>query len=134
MSGTAAKVGTAVQISVFVENRPGELAAIAAELGARGVNILALCLAEGIDHGYVRLVVDRPDEAAAVLTERRHMFFTREVRIVELEHQPGRLGELLGEWGRQGLNVEYAYTGVTTEGRPLVVVKVEPAGGGTPAR
>ncbi len=134
MSGRAAKVEPAVQISVFVENRPGELAAIAAELGARGINILALCLAEGIEHGYVRLVVDRPEEAVAVLTERRHMFFTREVGLVELEHQPGRLGERLGEWGRQGRNVEYAYTGVTAEGRPFVVVKLESPTEGAAAR
>lgn len=118
---------TAVQISVFVENRPGELASIASELGAQGVNILALCLAEGIDHGYVRLVVDRPETAVTVLTDRRHMFFTRAVHLVELEHQPGRLGELLEQWVRKGVNLEYAYTGVTPEGRPLVVVKTESA-------
>ncbi len=127
MSGTARTVETRVQISVFVENRPGQLAAIAAELGARGVNILALSLSEGLDHGYVRLLVDRPDEALAALSERRHLCFTREVRVVELEHQPGRLGELLSEWGREGLNVEYAYTGVTPAGRPLLVVNVERA-------
>ncbi|MCX7818824.1 MAG: ACT domain-containing protein [Kiritimatiellae bacterium] len=126
MSTTSTNVQTATQISVFVDNRPGSLAEVAAELGARGVNILALSLAEGLDHGYVRVVVDQPEVATAVLAERRHMFFTREVRLVELEHRPGRLGELLGEWGRAGLNVEYCYTGATPEGRPLVVVKVEP--------
>ena len=39
------------QLSVFLDDKPGMLAGVAELLGAHGVNILALSLAEGIGHG-----------------------------------------------------------------------------------
>jgi len=113
-----------VQVSVYVDNKPGALAEIVAALAARGINILALSLAEGIDHGYVRLLVDRPKEAVRVLSDTRHLFFTRDVLVARLPHQPGALASLLARWGAAGVNVEYAYSGIA-DGAAIVAAKVD---------
>ena len=117
---------TGTQISVFIENEPGTLARVAEQLGSHGINILALSLAEGIDHGYVRMVVDRPDAAVQVLRDARQLVFTRDVILLDIENRPGSFGEALARWVERKINIEYAYCAGNPDGaRGLVVVKVD---------
>ncbi len=51
------------QISIFSENRPGRLAAIAHALGEENINILAFSIAEANGFGVVRALVDHPQKA-----------------------------------------------------------------------
>ena len=51
------------QISIFSENRPGRLAAIAHALGEEKINILAFSIAEANGFGVVRALVDHPEKA-----------------------------------------------------------------------
>ena len=48
---------TVKQISVFVENKPGMLAALADVLNENGINMRALSLAETKDFGIIRLMI-----------------------------------------------------------------------------
>ena len=57
------------QLSVFLENKSGRLAEITEMLAEAKVNILALSIADSIDYGVLRLIVDQPDLAVAVLRE-----------------------------------------------------------------
>ena len=59
----------AVQISVFLENKSGRLAEVTHALAGAEVNIRALSLAETIDYGVLRLIVDRPKEAKTALAD-----------------------------------------------------------------
>src|SRR4029077_20799927 len=59
--GTPANVGggamrTETQLSVFLENRAGVLADVAADLARHGISIRALTVANLVDHSLVRLV------------------------------------------------------------------------------
>ena len=58
---------TVHQISLFLENKPGRLAAICRTLTESGVNIASLSLADTTDFGIVRLLVDRWETARDVL-------------------------------------------------------------------
>ena len=51
------------QISVFIENKSGGLAAITDELAAANINLRALSIAETSDFGVLRLIVDDVFEA-----------------------------------------------------------------------
>ena len=57
------------QISVFLENRPGQLSALAAALAERGVNLRALSIAETDRFGIARLITDSNETALAALHE-----------------------------------------------------------------
>ena len=57
------------QISIFVENRPGKLAAIAEVMEAQMINFLAFSIAEADGFGLVRAVVDDPQSAQKVMRE-----------------------------------------------------------------
>lgn len=114
------------QLSVFLDDTPGTLGRVACLLGDRGINILALTLAEGLEHGYVRMVVDRLEEAARLLDENGYLFFEREVLLLELANEPGALGRAATRWGEAGINLEYAYCAASPGlDRGLVVVKVD---------
>ncbi len=97
------------QISVFLEDRPGTLGRVCRLLGDAGVNIYALTLAEGIEHGYVRMVTDAPDRAMEVLRKEGHLFFEKEVLWLEIGNRPGGLGAVAELWGANGVNIEYCY-------------------------
>ena len=113
------------QISVFLDDRPGTLAEVAKLLGDRGVNILALSLAEGLGHGYVRMVVDKTDEALEVLKGAEELTMQREVLLLELNNAPGSLAAIAEKLSAADINIEYAYCAAGRNvDRGLVVVRV----------
>ena len=118
----SAKLGK--QLSVFVEDQPGTLAAVTNLLGKQGINIYALTLAEGLGHGYVRMVVDKHDEAMKVLRADDGLTMERDVVLLELSNQPGSLGRVAGTLAAAGVNVEYAYcAGGPSVDKGLAVVR-----------
>ncbi len=119
----SARVGT--QISVFLEDEPGMLAGVAELLGKHGINVYALSLAEGLGHGYVRMVVDKPDEAKRVLRAAEELIMERDVLLLELSNRPGSLAVVARHMADAGINLEYAYcAGGPSVDKGLVVVRV----------
>lgn len=97
------------QISVFIQNERGRLAAVARVLADEGINLKALSLADTADFGILRLITSEPDRAARIL--RQHNFTLRQddVIAIEVEDRPGGLADLLDILNREDINVEYMY-------------------------
>ncbi len=114
------------QISVFLDDRPGTLAQVCQLLGTQNINIHALTMAEGIDHGYLRIVVDQPADALPLLDQHDYLCFSKDVLLLEIGNQPGCLGALIQTWADQGINVEYTYcAGGPRVDRGLIVIRVD---------
>ena len=58
---------TVYQISVFLENRAGQLAEIAKILGDNGIDMRAISIAETTDYGVLRLIVDQPQKTLSLI-------------------------------------------------------------------
>lgn len=114
------------QLSVFLENRSGRLKAATGALADRGVNILALSLADTADFGILRLICSEPDAARAALRDAGFTVAVNEVLAVGVEDKPGGLDAILAVVEAAGLNLEYmyAFAGVTT-GRAALVFRFE---------
>lgn len=97
------------QISVFIENRTGRLETVTRLLGEAGINIRALSLADTSDFGILRLIVNQPEKAQAILREQGFTIKLTEVIAVEVPDVPGGLSRVLGLLGAGGINVEYMY-------------------------
>jgi hypothetical protein len=97
------------QISIFSENRPGRLAAIAGALRDAGINIFAFSIAEAGGFGVVRALVDRPEEAYQKLTGMGFRVSFTDVIGVKMRDAPGGLSEIASILGGAGINIEYAY-------------------------
>ncbi|MBR5015707.1 MAG: acetolactate synthase, partial [Clostridia bacterium] len=67
------------QISVFLENKPGELSGMTSLLADSNIDIRALSLAETSDFGIARLIVNDIRRAAMVLSEANFVASTSEV-------------------------------------------------------
>ena len=60
---------TTPQISVFLENKAGQLADITGILSQNQVNMRAINIAETTDYGVLRLIVDDAAKASSILLE-----------------------------------------------------------------
>ncbi len=97
------------QLSVFVENKKGRLAEILSCLADHSVDILALSLADTSEFGVLRLIVDQPEQAKALLRERGVIVKITEVLAVEMEHIPGGAAKILSLLSDGDVALEYMY-------------------------
>lgn len=114
------------QISVFLENKTGRLAAVTDVLAINGINIRALSIADTSDFGILRLIVDQPGKAYDALKAQDFTVSVTDVIGVEMPDQPGGLAKVLKELELAEINIEYLYAflGRGHDGA-LVVFKVE---------
>lgn len=97
------------QLSLFLENRPGQLRAPCRALADAGIDILTLSLADTAQFGILRLIVRDWERARAVLQAAGMVVNVTEVVPVALADRAGALAELLGHLEEAGLGVEYMY-------------------------
>ena len=97
------------QLSVFIENIPGRLAAATRILGQAGVNIRGYSIADTEDYGILRLLVDKEQLASEVLRANDFTVHTSEVLLARVPDQPGGLADTLDALAALEINVEYTY-------------------------
>lgn len=110
------------QISIFLENKPGQLSAVCRALADAGINIATLSLADTSDFGIVRLIVDDHEKAKDVLSSRGHVVNVREVIAVCVPDRPGGMAEVMQAVDAAGVNVEYSYAFAFHKGEKAVLV------------
>ena len=114
------------QLTVFVQNRQGALAAVTDTLAAHNINLRALSIAETEDFGILRLIVNDVDSAKQVLTEEGYLIKIVDVVGVKIGDAPGKLTAALGVLDKAGINMEYLYAFMArTEKHAYVVLRVE---------
>jgi hypothetical protein len=97
------------QISVFLENKKGRLFDVCDVLSKGKINIRALNVAESENFGILRMVVDKPAEAARLLKKKGFVANFTEIVAVEVGDKPGGLTAVLKVLNDNDLNVEYMY-------------------------
>lgn len=114
-----------MQISIFLENRPGTLSEVIDLLREHGINMLALSLSEGLDIGYLRIIVDDHPKAVEVLRRHGHLVIEREVALLAVANEPGGLASAVDVWAKAGINVEYAYSADDAQAdQSLIIARV----------
>ena len=114
------------QLSIFLENKSGRLAALSRSLAEQNINILALSLADTADFGILRLIVDDPEKGYAFLKKEGFAVRLTDVLAVRVPDRPGGLAEVLNAIHQRGLNVEYMYAFVRRRGDDaLVIVRMD---------
>ena len=97
------------QISVFVENKFGRLAAITNVLRDNDIDISALSLADTSEFGILRLIVDKPAEAVTALKAAGIMVKSTGVVAAAMDDKPGGLALLLNILTDENVSIEYMY-------------------------
>ena len=113
------------QISVFLENRAGQLAELTRLLADHGVDMRAISIAETADYGVVRIIADDSQKASAALLEHGAILSVTPVWAVEVPDQAGGLAGLLETLAANDISVEYMYSLFThREGMAYMVLRV----------
>jgi len=114
------------QLSVFLENKPGQMIGPCRLLAREGVDIRTLSLADTQQFGILRLIVSDWKSGAALLREAGYVVNVAEVVAVEVPDRPGGLASVLNTLDSAGISVEYLYSFVRTHGRSaLILFRVE---------
>ena len=110
------------QLTVYLENKPGELARVCKVLGRSEVNIVAISVVDTVDTGAVRIVVDNFTRAWKALEELKLLVHGRDVLAATLADEPGVLAEAATKLAEAGINIDYAYGSTHTDSKEAVCV------------
>ena len=83
------------QISVFLENRAGQLAEITSVLADNGVDLRAISIAETADYGVLRMIVDNAEKTTGILLNHGYILSMTPVLVMEVPDVPGGLAPVL---------------------------------------
>ena len=113
------------QISVFLENRTGQLAEITRLLAEKHIDIRAISIAETNDYGLVRLIVDDTFKASNILLAHGDIVSVTPVWAVEVPDRPSGLADLLAVLAEAKVAVEYMYSLFThKDGNAYMVLRI----------
>lgn len=97
------------QLTVFLGNEEGRLAAATRILANAGINMHALNIAETADYGILRIICDTPEAAKAALREAGYQASLTPVIAVSVANEVGALANLLEKFDQLHANIDYGY-------------------------
>ena len=113
------------QISVFLENRAGQLAEVTKLLADNHIDMRAISIAETKDYGVLRLIVDDTDKATEALLASGCILSKTPVTVVCVPDTAGGLAPVLATLAEGHLDVEYMYSLFThKEGKAYMVFRI----------
>ena len=110
------------QLSLFLENRPGRLAAPLEVVAAAGINLMTLSLADTAQFGILRLIVREWEKAKRLLEEAGWVVNLTEVVAVDVLDRPGGLANALRVLEGADLNIEYMYSFSLRRGDKAILI------------
>ena len=98
------------QISIFVENKQGRLAAIMDVLHGAQVDIRAFTIADTTDFGIVRIIVNDTEKALKSLKDGGFTAKVTQVIGFTIEDIPSAMYQVISALQEAQINIEYSYS------------------------
>ena len=113
------------QISVFLENRAGQLAEITAILAENHIDLRAISIAETSDYGVLRMIVDDAEKATGILLNHGYILSMTPVTVIAVPDAPGGLAPVLDILAEAHIDIEYMYSlFLHKDGRAYMVFRI----------
>ncbi|PKN70200.1 MAG: hypothetical protein CVU54_06225 [Deltaproteobacteria bacterium HGW-Deltaproteobacteria-12] len=110
------------QISVLLGNVPGSFAKLSHILDLEDISTKAMSAASTTENSMVRLVVNDPDRAAALLSSYNFNFEMTPVLAAEVPLHPGGINAILKPLSNADINIHYLYTTINRIGRETILI------------
>ena len=104
------------QITLYLQNRPGELARTIRAFAAANINIEGISVAETTDVSLVQLIVSKARAARQLLKKAGIPATEQKVAVLTLVNRPGTLAALASKLAKEKLNIHYLYATVAPPG------------------
>ena len=113
---------TTQQLSIFLENKPGQLVRVTQTLKEAQIDIRAMSLADTKDFGIVRMIVSDTDKAQEVMRENGFMSTITKVMCIAMDDHPGGLSKITELMAQAEVNIDYLYACITEIGKNAYIV------------
>jgi len=113
------------QLTVFLTNEQGRLAALCRTMADADINMHSLFIADTTDFGVVRICCDTPNAALAALKAAGYRASVTDVLAVEVPNEKGGLAKLLEFLDAEDVNVSYGYCFLADSQRAIDVLKID---------
>jgi hypothetical protein len=113
------------QISVFIENKKGALAACTRYIADNGINIRALSIADTQDFGILRIICDDPKQTDSILKNGGYITTVTDVLATEIADKPGSMATILEVLADAHVIVEYTYAFLAPDGHAYMIFRVD---------
>ena len=110
------------QISVLLDNVPGNLSRLTNILDKEDITAKALLAASAAELSTVRMVVNDPERAAAVLESFGFNYEITPVLAAEVPLHPGGMNAILKPISNADINIHNLYTTINRIGRETIVI------------
>lgn len=98
------------QLSVFLENRAGQLAQITGILAENHIDLRAINIADTADYGVLRMIASDNEKAAELLRGSGFILSLTPVVAVAVPDEPGALNCILQITANENIDIEYMYS------------------------
>jgi hypothetical protein len=99
----------AKQLTIFVENRPGRLSAVAKSLRESNTDVRAFTVQDRGDYGLVKLIVNNPNQAYLALANLGCACALKEIMAISVPDRVGNFEILTSALAKNEINVKDAY-------------------------
>ena len=114
------------QISIFLENKTGQLAEITGLLAENHINLGAISIAKTSDYGVLRIIADDAEKATSILLANGNILSMTPVTVVAVEDKPAGLSDLLTLLSKGNVPIEYMYSLFTHQnGKAYMVFRID---------
>ncbi len=114
------------QVTVFLENAEGRLAALTRTMADANVNMKALSIADTAEYGVVRIICTDPEAAIKALTDAEYRVMKTPVAAIAVSDVAGGLATLMTIFDEADVNVQYGYC-FSEANEAIAVMKISEA-------
>ena len=115
---------TLKQLSVFIPNKPGQLATFFELLMENNIYIRSMTVAETEDYGLLLLLVDQTEKCISILEENEILYSITNVIAIELSNNISDLYKISKALGANDINIEYLYFLVLDDHRNGIILRL----------
>jgi hypothetical protein len=109
------------QLSVFLEDKPGQLSIFIKLLMDNKIFIRALTVAKTPEYGLLLVLVDKPEKCITLLEENGYILSTSDVIAIKLNNHPDALYRIPKTLGDKNINIDYCYSTLVKDDSMLIV-------------
>lgn len=113
------------QLSVFIENKKGELTDITNILSTNKISLKAINLVDTTEFGILRLLVDDAESTKRILDDNGFSLTITDVFAISIDDHIGSFNEVLTVLSENDINIEYTYT-INSSKNGAFIFKVSP--------
>ncbi|MDO5329793.1 MAG: hypothetical protein Q4E88_06875 [Coriobacteriia bacterium] len=119
-------MNTIDQISVFLENREGQLSGLLGLLADNNIDIYALNIPETEDYGVLKIIVKDIERTFNILKKENYVVVKTPIFLVGVPNKMGGLKGLVDAISEAGINIEYMYSMIdSNDGNAYMAIAVD---------